>query len=87
VRSGKTDCVVAAAPAEEGLFFGCGRDDRELAPGASVDMVIVQTLGDEYEIRDAEVDGQSDHSRHEISPDSSWNRSIYARDQRQRPSG
>ena len=81
MRAGKTDGVAAPATREERLFFRCAGDDGELASGARVDVVVVETLGDQDEVCDAEVDGESDHSRHEVRPDSSWNRLIYARDQ------
>jgi hypothetical protein len=42
-----------------------------LAAGAGVDVIIVQTLGDEDEVCDAEVDSESDHSRYEVRPYSS----------------
>jgi hypothetical protein len=73
VRAGKANGVTASAPGEKRFFFGCRRDDRELAARSGVDVVIVQTLGDEHKVRNAEVDGESNHRWDEIGPDSSWN--------------
>ncbi len=61
VRAGKTDGVAASATGEKGLFFRGAGDDGKLAAGASVDVIVVETLRDEDKICDAEVDGKSDY--------------------------
>ena len=66
---GETNGVAAPAPGEKRFFFRCAGDDGELPAGARVDVVIVETLGDQDEVCDAEVDGESNHRRHQIGPD------------------
>ena len=53
VRARESDGVAGAPTREEGFMLG---DDGGLtAPGVGV--VVVETLGDEHEVCDAEVDG------------------------------
>lgn len=45
-------------------------------PALGVDVVVVETLGDEYQVGDAEVNGESNDGRDKVCPDCAWRVSV-----------
>lgn len=41
-----------------------------------VDVIVVETLGDKYQVSDAKVDGKSNDGRDKVCPDRTWSVSV-----------